>query len=432
MCGVVGNWWWGGNEDVHWADNCACTGYEPHSYDANGLCRCGRTGPPGGGDPGTPHTPCGMCGVVGPWRWGGNADLHWADNCDCTGNEPHSYDENGLCRCGRTGPPGGGDDDDGNYTPCGICGVVGPWRWGYNADRHWADNCNCTGNEPHSFDANGLCRCGATRVPDPRETFREENYIDTDALINDLRRAIAAGEVPTIDLTDAGSVTILGADALLAIARLGVDVVVILPSGFSFTIIASSIKEDVGAFDLNIDVIIKHNDAQLDTLGGGKVDVSANSLVFMPNFHGSFGFDLVFNVTADQIAEAGIDVGTVNVFHVDANGNVTDLGRPTVNDDGSVNFTISHASFYVLSTVSPVTAEIGTGVIINEIPGEANTGEEPVVNVPAPIGTIQQVIAEEIAANRTWFWIAISAAVALAAVSVTIGFLKRRHNTRQA
>ena len=422
MCGEVGDWRWGGNEGSHWAGNCDCTAYEPHFYDANGLCKCGRTGTP------TPAaSPCGICGVVGNWRWGGNADVHWADNCNCTGYEAHSYNANGVCRCGRTGTPG----EDGSGTPCGMCGVVGNWRWGGNADFHWADNCNCTTSSLHVFDANGVCICGATRVLAPQEAFREEDFIDTDSLIDELLRQIANGEVPTIDLTSAGSVTVISADVLLAIANAGVDVVVVLPSGFTFTIIASSISADVGAFDLNIDVIIQSDSAQHETLGGGKVDVPANSIIFKPNFHGQFGFEIKFNVTPDQIADAGLDTSTVKHFHIDAAGNVNEQGAPTVNADGSISFSISHASFHVLSGEPPVTTELGSAVIVTDLDGPS-IGE---TIISGETGAAVTVGLEDVAAraqNLLWIIISLSAAGFLVAACLTIVAIRRKQNAKGA
>ena len=412
MCGTLTNWHWQGNVDRHWSSSGCCDRNEPHTF-VNGVCRCGEV---------DTRTPCGMCGTVGNWHWQGNDDRHWSSSGCCDRNEPHTY-VNGVCRCGAE------DNGDANGTPCGICGVVGPWSWGGNADTHWAENCNCTGSEPHSFDPFGRCRCGATIVVAPQALFREEDFIDEDSLIDDIRRAIEAGEVPTIDLTDAGSVTVISADILLAIAELGVDVVIILPSGFTFTIIASSISADVGAFDLNIEVLVKHEDVQLDTIGGGKVDVSANSLVFKPNFHGEFGFELVFHVTAEQIAHAGIDVDTIGHYHVCAVGNVTEKDEPTVNDDGSVNFPMSHASFHVLSSDPPVTAELGQGVMVDEAPRPILAGGEPAADAPAPI-SLDDVVQQ--AQSLLWIMVAVSATGLLIAAGLTTVLLIRRRNARRA
>ena len=423
ICGTVGPWRWGGNAGSHWADNCACTGYAPHTFNASGRCVCGATGTPTGA-----ASACGMCGTVGPWRWGGNADVHWAENCSCSGYESHSFNASGVCRCGARGTPGAGGDSA-TGSPCGMCGVVGPWRWGGNADVHWAENCNCTGNSPHSFDASGRCICGATSfIAAPQDAFLEENFMDADSLIDDLRRAIEAGETPTINLTTAGSVTVISADVLREIAALGVDVMVILPNGFTFMIIASSISDSVGAFDLGIDVLTKHDDTQLDTIGGGKVDVAANSIVFMPNFHGEFGFEIVFHVTAEQIDYAGIDAETVKQFHVCAAANVTDKDDPTVNPDGSVNFPINHASFHVLSNERPVTAEIGTNVIGSDVVEDATIGgTQGAGSAAASAGRQSSTVLSQ---RDVLVLVIVSAAVVLTAAGAGIITLRRRRGVR--
>jgi len=429
MCRTVGIWSWGGNEDVHWSNGSCCTDYAPHSYNANGVCICGRTGTPGsGGETTGPASPCGMCGAVGPWSWGGNADVHWADNCNCTGSEAHAFNANGRCRCGATGAPGNAIINPGIHSPCGMCGVVGPWMWGGNEGSHWAENCNCTGSEAHTFNSSGRCRCGATMpgaIAAPQDNFREEDIIDTEALVDEFRQAIQAGQIPTIDLTQAGSVTVISAEVFHEIARLGVDVLVVLPNGYTFKIIASSITGNVGAFDLNIEVIIQHEIVQHITAGGGVVDVSANSIILKPNFHGEFGFELVFYVTAEQLAEAGITPETVGLFHVCAIGNVTDKGQPTSHDDGSISFSKTHASFYVLSSEIPTTAMIGSGVVAEAPEVTDSVGERG----SAPIvARTPQELAEQ-AESFLWLLVAISAAAICAAAGVAIFMLKRRQNT---
>jgi hypothetical protein len=416
MCGTVGIWRWGGNADIHYsAGSDCCRDYEPHTFDQNGVCRCGYVRPGGA------YTACGICGVVGPWQWGSNADTHWAENCNCTGNAPHVFDANGVCICGATRAV-----DGTTYTPCGMCGTPGPWSWGGNADTHWAVGCSCTANAPHVFDANGVCICGATRVVAPQEAFRDEDFIDAEGLIDDLLAMIEAGEVPTIDLTDAGNLTIVSADVLLAIAEAGVDVVVVLPSGFTFTIIAASISADVGAFDLNIIVETVHLTMQRETLGGGLVDVADNSLVFLPNFHGDFGFDLVFNVTAEQLEYAGIDSATVMHFHVCAVGEVTEQDQPLLNADGSVSIRISHASFHVLSNEAPLTVETGTLVTVPEVSEPGGTEvTSPGGEQGGTLPPIQEILASQ--NNDTlWLLITISASVLIIAIGAVVIIKDRR------
>jgi hypothetical protein len=324
-------------------------------------------------------------------------------------------------------------------TACPMCGVVGNWSWAFNEGSHWAHNCACPYNAPHVFDASGRCICGATGTPTvveeieaPQDSFREEDFIDSEELIADLLAMIEAGEVPTIDLTNAGNVTIIAADVFQAIAEMGVDVVVVLPTGFSFTIIASSISDSVGAFDLNIAVIVEHTIAQHTTSGGGLVDVSANSLVFKPNFHGNFGFDLVFNITAEQLDYAGIDGETAMHFHICAEGSVTEQDQPRYNADGSIDITLSHASFHILSNEVPLAVDMS---IPEVIPGVTEPGGTEVTTPGgeqgggAVIPPIQDIIEQ---GGGIWLWIAISAAIILAAAGATVVMLKRRNTGRRA
>jgi hypothetical protein len=87
------------------------------------------------------------------------------------------------------------------------------------------------------------------------------------------------------------------------------------------------------------------------------VNIPANSIVINPNFSGEFGFEIQFTFTAEQLAEKGIDGNNVKLFHVDYDGNITDLGRLRLNADGSVEFTISHASYYILAEEAPTAPE---------------------------------------------------------------------------
>jgi hypothetical protein len=84
-----------------------------------------------------------------------------------------------------------------------------------------------------------------------------------------------------------------------------------------------------------------------------------NAIVIAPNFSGEFGFEIEFNFTAEQLAEAGINGENVRLFHVDYDGNVTDKGQATVNDDGSITFVLDRASFYVLSEEKPEVLQRG-------------------------------------------------------------------------
>jgi uncharacterized repeat protein (TIGR02543 family) len=157
-------------------------------------------------------------------------------------------------------------------------------------------------------------------------------------------------ENPVIVLEGLDS-TIISAESLQKIAENGVDVKVLLENGFSFMIIADSISPNAKAFDLNIEVILKDSAARWSN-----TNIPANSIVINPNFSGEFGFEILFSFTAEQLAEAGINGNNVKLWHVDYNGKVTDTGKIKLNADGGIEFTISSASFYVLSETAPLAA----------------------------------------------------------------------------
>jgi hypothetical protein len=156
-------------------------------------------------------------------------------------------------------------------------------------------------------------------------------------------------ELPVVQLSELEG-SVIDENVLIAIAESGTDVVVELSSGLRFTIIANSIDVDkVVAFDLDIEVDATD---RAEVINGARMP--GNSIVLQPNFSGEFGFEIEFTFTAEQLAEQGIKGNNISLFHVDYDGKVTDMGRVRLNNDGSVNFTISHASFYILSEESPV------------------------------------------------------------------------------
>jgi hypothetical protein len=367
-CGGFGNWTWGGNDSNHWAGGCACTWNAPHTPDANGVCTiCGREGVSmggdgGGGDPGAPASACPGCGTVNHWRWGGNAESHWAGNCDCEWSEPHDF-VNGVCRCGATqaadgtvtAPPEIDDDDelgDDETTP-GEGGAEGG-----DTEGEGADGTTPPVTRPGGGATGPDVLPGDENVPPrPEVVYDDADFVDEEAFMEMLtQQLLASDEAPIIfvaELAELGG-TVLSAEILQAIAQTGRDVTVVLENGFTFAIVASSISADAQAFDLNIEVEVNLTGraTTIETVGGD-VRVPANAIVFTPNFSGDFGFDIVFTVTAAQLAEAGLNGNNVRLWYVDYLGFVTDMGRVRLNADGSVEFTISNASFYVLSEDAP-------------------------------------------------------------------------------
>ncbi|MCL2077614.1 MAG: chitobiase/beta-hexosaminidase C-terminal domain-containing protein [Oscillospiraceae bacterium] len=181
-------------------------------------------------------------------------------------------------------------------------------------------------------------------IPEPRtpETVNGATLIDENVILD-----ILAQDNPVIDLSEIDG-TVISADMLQEIADSGKDVTVKLENGFEFTILADSITPDAGAFDLNVSVDLTK---QATTIEG--VKIPANAIVINPNVVGEFGFDMKFTLTAEQLNAAGINGNNVKLFHIDHDGVVVDMGKVKLNADGSIEFTISHASYYVLAETAP-------------------------------------------------------------------------------
>jgi hypothetical protein len=171
---------------------------------------------------------------------------------------------------------------------------------------------------------------------------------------NAIEAAVAAGEAATIVLAEAN--TILSSDAISAIANAAAPVEFILPNGLSISIDPATITDNAVAINLNIDFAI--------TGAGNQVEgVPANSIALFPSARGDFGFEVSINITAAQLAEAGLNGNNVRIFHVSDNV-ITDMGRVRLNADGSITAAISGASHYILSDqdIAAVAAEIGATV----------------------------------------------------------------------
>jgi hypothetical protein len=139
-------------------------------------------------------------------------------------------------------------------------------------------------------------------------------------------------------------------DMLQAIAENGKNVVVDLGNGYKFTIVANSITENAKALDLNIAVDL--------TSRAGKVNgvkIPGNAIVIAPNHIGDFGFEIQFTFTSTQLAEKGLNANSVNLYYVNHAGIVTKKDNIRVVNRGVV-ITISHASQYILSVETPISA----------------------------------------------------------------------------
>lgn len=173
--------------------------------------------------------------------------------------------------------------------------------------------------------------------------FAPEQFIN-EAVIGEILQS----DTPVINLTEVFG-TVISANMLKAIADNGVDVEVIMDNGYSFTLIADSISDGAADFDFNIDIFFTDADDEIEG-----VNIPANSIVIAPNFSGEFGFEVKLTFSLEQLLEAGLDGENIRLFHVDYNNNITDLGTATQMPDGSVEFTIDRASYYVLAKEMPL------------------------------------------------------------------------------
>jgi hypothetical protein len=208
--------------------------------------------------------------------------------------------------------------------------------------------------------------------PAPVIEFAPEDFID-ETVIEDILQQEAPPVIYIADIRAEDGGTVISANMLRAIAEGGRDIEVVLDNGFSFIIVADSIQDGAAPFDLNVVIEFTDRATTIAVTGtgaaaGATVRVPANAVVIMPNATGDFGFDIVFSFTAAELAAAGINGNNVKLWYVDHYGVVTDSDKLRRNADGSVEFTISSASYYVLSEDAPI------GVIPAELDVNVKTG----------------------------------------------------------
>jgi hypothetical protein len=114
----------------------------------------------------------------------------------------------------------------------------------------------------------------------------------------------------------------------------GKDIEIVLVNGLEITIDSAKITDKARSIDLNIDISIANN---------------TRNIPIFPKAHGEFGFEISFTLSAEQIAEAGLNGNDVHLFYVDTDGSSTNKGKIKPNADGSVTISIDRASHYVLS-----------------------------------------------------------------------------------
>jgi hypothetical protein len=134
---------------------------------------------------------------------------------------------------------------------------------------------------------------------------------------------------------------------------------IMLECGRIVSIDPETITEAVRSLDLNVAVEIT------DPRNKGQ-GIPDNSIFIRPAHHGEFGLEVTFDITAEELAAAGLNRNRLRLFHIDDDGNVLEEGRiVSRNTDGSVTIAISRASYYVMSERAPTVCH-GCGVLLDE------------------------------------------------------------------
>ena len=179
-------------------------------------------------------------------------------------------------------------------------------------------------------------------------TKREPEIID-DAVFEEALQ----DDNPYITLTeDTGSVITEHALDLIKDSEKVVEIE--LESGLVITIDPETITDNAQAIDLNIDIEITSTGNQIE-------GIPANSIVISPAASGEFGFEIGFTISASELQEAGLRGNSARLWHI-KDGVVTEEGKITRNQDGSVTIGISRASYYVLSRNHPIDGSVPTGL----------------------------------------------------------------------
>jgi hypothetical protein len=171
-------------------------------------------------------------------------------------------------------------------------------------------------------------------------------YIDYQAFEENLRQ-----DNPIIDLADLTG-TVMSRSMLQEIAQSGKNFRIILNEDFSYTIIADSIGQFAGDFDLRfmVDYVIQARTVNNARIPANSILIQSHSNRFM------FNFDVLFHFTSEQLEQAGISGDSVNLFRING-GNINNLGNVTTKPNGDIEILINQNLLYVISeeNLVPVT-----------------------------------------------------------------------------
>ena|GEM_PF-6894364 len=246
-----------------------------------------------------------------------------------------------------------------------------------------------------------------TPIPAPTTTPEVSVYIPEDSVANALQ-----SETPFIKLSE-GDSTVISAESLQAIRESGKILEIELTNGLIIRIDPELITDNAITLNLHIDASVTDTAATVNT-----VHIPANSIVISPSSHGNFGFTMSFDISADKLAEAGIDISNAQLYHITTDGVITEKDYMKVNADGSVTISVSYASRYVITEETPVndiqvdTASDNGDMIDSITPAEPITPSLPETpTLPVTAGT------QNNDTGSTLIWVLIGCA----AVTIVIG-----------
>jgi hypothetical protein len=225
---------------------------------------------------------------------------------------------------------------------------------------------------------------------------------------------------PVIKLSEGDSTTI-SARSLQELRSSGKVLEIELPNGLVIRIDSADITENAASLNIYIDVRIAATATVVNT-----VQFPANSIIISPSAHGEFGLTKSFDISAEMLAEAGLNGNNVRLFHISTAGVVTEHERIRRNSDGSITISISHASRYVLAEDTPITTAVADDTPVNEaIPDSALPEVIPPAEPIAPAQPTLPSITSDTAGNNAILWIVIGLA-AIAICSGAIIIIRRR------
>lgn len=170
--------------------------------------------------------------------------------------------------------------------------------------------------------------------------------VDTDDTNSEKNPADVVTEDVVADAIENGGVVYVTDDATVSEAAIGAIADADEPVSFvtdtcTITIDPATITE-VGAIDLTMAIDVA---GSADVNG---VDVPKSAIVIAPAQKGEFGMTVVVTIPAATVSD--LDTDNLYFYYISDDGEVTDLSEDiTVNNDGSVSVSISHASEYVIT-----------------------------------------------------------------------------------